>query len=647
MDGSTIKRGIPFSTAGMLVTLGIVFGDIGTSPLYVMRATISGGFPIEENFILGILSCVIWTLTVQTTLKYVLIVLRADNKGEGGILSLFALLRKNKKYIYLLAIGGGSLILAEGIITPAITVVSSIEGLTMINPEIKVVPIALVILTGLFMIQQFGTEHIGRFFGPLMLIWFSMLAVMGIINISQEVVVLKAFSPLYALRFLSDYPGAVLLLGAIFLCTTGAEALYTDLGHCGLKNIRMTWMFVKFSLIMNYLGQGAWILNNSHMIDANTNPFYAIMPEWFLPAGIIIATIAAIIASQAILSGSFTIISEAVSLNFWPRTRIKYPTLEKGQMYIASINWFLWISCLGVVMLFRESANMEAAYGLSINITMLITTLLMVSYLVMQRTNRLAVLLFMIFYLTVEGTFLYANLFKFSHGGWFTLLVGGLLSIIMFTWYNGRKITNRFLRFLPAKQYFDVLTDLRKDEVVPKTATNLAYMTKANRIEDVESKIINSIFATQPKRADHYWLIHVDITDNPHTMDYKVTRLIPDVLTRVDFFLGFKVERRINSMFRQIIHEMAKNGEIDLFSSFPSLRRHQMLTDFKFIIIDRLHATDLNFKFGEKLIINLYFLLTKISISDIRAFGFDTSTAFVEQIPLGHDYGKPFNLRRK
>jgi len=647
MDGSTIKRGIPFSTAGMLVTLGIVFGDIGTSPLYVMRATISGGFPIEENFILGILSCVIWTLTVQTTLKYVLIVLRADNKGEGGILSLFALLRKNKKYIYLLAIGGGSLILAEGIITPAITVVSSIEGLTMINPEIKVVPIALVILTGLFMIQQFGTEHIGRFFGPLMLIWFSMLAVMGIINISQEVVVLKAFSPLYALRFLSDYPGAVLLLGAIFLCTTGAEALYTDLGHCGLKNIRMTWMFVKFSLIMNYLGQGAWILNNSHMIDANTNPFYAIMPEWFLPAGIIIATIAAIIASQAILSGSFTIISEAVSLNFWPRTRIKYPTLEKGQMYIASINWFLWISCLGVVMLFRESANMEAAYGLSINITMLITTLLMVSYLVMQRTNRLAVLLFMIFYLTVEGTFLYANLFKFSHGGWFTLLVGGLLSIIMFTWYNGRKITNRFLRFLPARQYFDVLTDLRKDEVVPKTATNLAYMTKANRIEDVESKIINSIFATQPKRADHYWLIHVDITDNPHTMDYKVTRLIPDVLTRVDFFLGFKVERRINSMFRQIIHEMAKNGEIDLFSSFPSLRRHQMLTDFKFIIIDRLHATALNFKFGEKLIINLYFLLTKISISDIRAFGFDTSTAFVEQIPLGHDYGKPFNLRRK
>jgi len=610
MDGSTIKRGIPFSTAGMLVTLGIVFGDIGTSPLYVMRATISGGFPIEENFILGILSCVIWTLTVQTTLKYVLIVLRADNKGEGGILSLFALLRKNKKYIYLLAIGGGSLILAEGIITPAITVVSSIEGLTMINPEIKVVPIALVILTGLFMIQQFGTEHIGRFFGPLMLIWFSMLAVMGIINISQEVVVLKAFSPLYALRFLSDYPGAVLLLGAIFLCTTGAEALYTDLGHCGLKNIRMTWMFVKFSLIMNYLGQGAWILNNSHMIDANTNPFYAIMPEWFLPAGIIIATIAAIIASQAILSGSFTIISEAVSLNFWPRTRIKYPPLEKGQMYIASINWFLWISCLGVVMLFRESANMEAAYGLSINITMLITTLLMVSYLVMQRTNRLAVLLFMIFYLTVEGTFLYANLFKFSHGGWVTLLVGGLLSIIMFTWYNGRKITNRFLRFLPARQYFDVLTDLRKDEVVPKTATNLAYMTKANRIEDVESKIINSIFATQPKRADHYWLIHVDITDNPHTMDYKVTRLIPDVLTRVDFFLGFKVERRINSMFRQIIHEMAKNGEIDLFSSFPSLRRHQMLTDFKFIIIDRLHATDLNFKFGEKLIINLYFLLT-------------------------------------
>jgi len=647
MAGINKSHGIKFSLAGVIITLGIVFGDIGTSPLYVIKAVTRGVYPIQEHFVLGILSCVIWTLTIQTTIKYVLITLKADNKGEGGIFSLFALLRKSKRWIYVLAIAGGSLLLADGIITPAITVVSSIEGLRMINPDIKVIPIVIIIITLLFSIQQFGTEYVGRFFGPIMFIWFLMLGVLGLIEIQEKVLVLKAFNPYYAINLLTQYPAGILLLGAIFLCTTGAEALYADLGHCGIKNIRVSWIFVKTMLILNYLGQGAWLLSHGNEMTTTTNPFYAIMPIWFLPAGIFIATAAAIIASQALITASYTLISEAISLNFWPKIKIKYPTLQKGQMYIASINFFLWISCLGVVLIFRDSANMEAAYGLSINITMMIDTFLMVFYLSIKRVNPLLITLFLVTYLVFEGSFLYANMFKFTHGGFFPILIGGLLSIIMLSWYNGRKITNRFLRFLPLEQYLGVIKDLRNDNSIPKIATNLVFLTKANRSTDIESKIILSILNKQPKRADHYWLIHVDIMDEPRAMDYQVTHVIPGILTRVDFFLGFKVEPRINAMFKQITNEMARTGEIDLFSGYPSLRKHNILTDFRFILIDRINISDFDFKFKERLIMNVYLFFSRHSLSDVKALGFDASTVLIEPMSLGFDGITSFRLNRK
>ena len=638
------SHGVKFGVAGLLVTLGIVFGDIGTSPLYVMKAVIREGFPIETDFIVGVLSCVIWTLTIQTTIKYVIITLRADNKGEGGIFSLFALLRKSKRKVYILAIIGGSTLLADGIITPSITVVSSIEGLRLINPAIQVVPIVIIILTILFAVQQFGTEFIGKFFGPVMFIWFLMLGTFGVLEIHEQLSVLKAFNPYYALHLIWKYPGSILLLGAVFLCTTGAEALYTDLGHCGIKNIRISWIFVKTALILNYLGQGAWLLSHGHEIHKLTNPFYTIMPSWFLPMGIVIATSAAIIASQALISGSYTLITEAISLNFWPKIKIKYPTMQKGQMYVASINWILWFSCMLVVLIFKESDNMEAAYGLSITITMLITTFLMVSYLSLKRTPLIMVVLFFSVYLIVEGAFLYANLYKFSHGGWFTIVAAGILVVIMLSWYHGRKITNRFLRFLPLEQYVDTIKDLRNDSSVPKTASNLVYLTKANRITDVESKIILSILNKQPKRADHYWLIHVDIMDDPRTTEYKVSHIIPGILTRIDFYLGFKVERRIHSMFKQITNEMAKRGDIDLFSGYPSLRKHNIITDFRFIIIDRLNISDLEFKFFERLIINVYLFLVRHSLSDVKALGFDASSVYIEQMALGFEGGTNFRL---
>jgi KUP system potassium uptake protein len=647
MSGIHKSQGIKLSAAGLLVTLGIVFGDIGTSPLYVMKAVIREDFPIEPDFIIGVLSCVIWTLTIQTTLKYVFITLRADNKGEGGIFSLFALLRKSKRRIYILAIIGGSTLLADGIITPSITVVSSIEGLKLINPAIQVVPIVLGILTLIFAVQQFGTENIGRFFGPVMLCWFLMLGILGIAEIHEQVAVLKAFNPWYALHLLWKYPGSILLLGAVFLCTTGAEALYTDLGHCGIKNIRISWIFVKATLILNYLGQGAWLLSHSHELASLPNPFYAIMPVWFLPVGIALATAAAIIASQALISGSYTLISEAISLNFWPKIKIKYPTLQKGQMYIASINWFLWLSCLLVVLIFRASDNMEAAYGLSITITMLITTFLMVSYLSLKQTSVALIGIFLATYLVIEGAFLYANLFKFTHGGWFTILAAGLLVIVMLSWYHGRKITNRYLRFLPLEQYLDVIKDLRNDSSIPKTASNLVFLTKANRASDVESKILLSILNRQPKRADHYWFIHVDIMDDPHAMEYKVTHIIPGILTRVDFFLGFKVEPRINSMFKHITHELAREGEIDLFSGYPSLRKHNILTDFRFIMIDRLNISDLDFSWIERLVMNVYLFFVRHTQTDVKSLGFDVSTVHIEPMPLGFEGTATFRLHRK
>jgi KUP system potassium uptake protein len=639
------SHGIKFSVAGLLVTLGIVFGDIGTSPLYVMKAILREGFPIEPEFILGVLSCVIWTLTIQTTIKYVVITLRADNKGEGGIFSLFALLRKSKRWVYILAIIGGSTLLADGIITPSITVVSSIEGLQLINPAIKVVPIVLIIITLLFTVQQFGTEHIGKFFGPIMFLWFLMLGTLGLMEIHEQLAVLKAFNPYYAIHLLWTYPGSILLLGAVFLCTTGAEALYTDLGHCGIKNIRISWIYVKTALVLNYLGQGAWILSHSNEVTGGlTNPFYTIMPAWFLPAGIALATAAAVIASQALISGSYTLISEAIALNFWPKIKINYPTLQKGQMYISSINWFLWFSCVLVVLIFKESNNMEAAYGLSITITMIITTFLMVSYLSLKRVPVLIITLFFGVYALIEGAFLYANLFKFSHGGWFTILMAGILVIIMLSWYLGRRITNRFLRFLPIEQYVDTIKDLRNDISVPKTSSNLVYLTKANRTSDVESKVILSILNKQPKRADHYWLIHVDIMDDPRTMEYKVKQLIPGILTRIDFFLGFKVERKIHSMFKHITNEMAKKGEIDLFSGYPSLRKHNVITDFRFIIIDRLNISDIEFKFFDRVIINFYVFLVRHSLSDVKALGFDASSVFIEQMSLGFEGVSNFRL---
>jgi KUP system potassium uptake protein len=620
---------------GMIITLGIVFGDLGTSPLYVMKAIVSGANGhVDQDFILGALSCLIWTLTLQTTVKYVLLIMRADNHGEGGIMALYALVRKRKKGLFIIAAVGASALLADGVITPSITVVSAVEGLQLNFPRLSVVPIAIGIIAGLFLIQKLGTAAIGKSFGPIMLIWFLTLAALGLPYLIQNPIVLKAFNPIYALKLLFLHPGGFFLLGAVFLVTTGAEALYSDLGHCGYKNIRLSWLFVKVTLIINYLGQGAWVLMQGSNPGELTNPFFAIMPSWFLPGGVLLSTAAAIIASQALISASYTIISEAIQLNFWPKIKIDYPTQVKGQMYISSLNWMLFAACVGVVLMFRTSSNMEAAYGLAITITMLMTTLLMREFLKIVRVRHSLVMLFTVTYLVIEGTFLIANMLKFIHGGWFTLLLAGLVFYVMFIWYRARQIKNRFTRFVTVADYYDQLVDLSKDQTVGKYATNLVYLTRADKLTDVEAKVIYSIFSKNPKRADTYWFMHIDITDEPYTTEYSVDHLIPGVLIRIEFRLGFKVQPRINLLFNEVLRELSFNHEIDLLSNYPSLRKYEIGADFRFIIIHRIRNFDFRFTGKERFVLDNYTVLDKLSLSNVNAYGLDASNVMVEEVPL-------------
>lgn len=621
------------SAAGVLISLGIIYGDIGTSPLYVFKAIVEDRI-ITPDLILGGLSCIFWTLTLQTTLKYVVITLRADNKGEGGIFSLYSLVKRKAKWLIVPAMIGGCALLADGIITPPITVSSAIEGLGILYPGLPTVPIVIAILTLLFVIQQFGTSLVGKAFGPIMFIWFGMMAVLGVSFIVQYPAVLKAINPYYAYQILVSSPSAFLILGAVFLCTTGAEALYSDLGHCGKSNIRTSWIYVKACLVLNYMGQGVWLLQHQGSTLDGANPFFQIMPSWFLIFGIGIATIAAIIASQALISGSFTLIAEAVRLNLWPKVRINYPTDQKGQLYVPSINWLLWLGCLLVVFTFQASAKMEAAYGLSITVAMLMTTILLSIYLRRKKFPTYLIVIFLTVYLLIELTFLAGNLAKIMHGGWFTLVLGSILFSVMWAWSSARKIKNRFVKFVEIEEYYPIIKDLSEDETVPKFASQLVYLTSANFSSEIELKIMYSILQKQPKRADVYWLVHVDVMDEPYTNDYKVEYLIPGKLIRLDFKLGFRVEQRINVLFRKVVEDLVKNKEIDITSKYPSLNKNHIVGDFRFVVLEKVLSRSNKLPFMERFIMDYYFILRKLSLSEEKGFGLDASFVKIERVPL-------------
>lgn len=632
----------------LLVTLGIIYGDIGTSPLYVMSAVV-GDKVINSEMIIGAMSLVIWTLTFQTTIKYVVFTLRADNKGEGGIFSLYALIKKAKrKWLIFPAIIGGCCILGEGIITPPISVASAVEGLKLIPrfSEIHTIPIVIAIITLLFFIQQFGTKFIGRFFGPVMLTWFLTLGVVGFMGLSQNLTVLKAFNPYYGINLLINYPGGFWLLGAVFLCTTGAEALYSDMGHCGRPNIRISWIFVKSMLVLNYMGQTAWLVSMEGKKLNGANPFYSIMPEWFLPVGIGIATIATIVASQALISGSFTLINEAMRLNFWPKVKIKYPTELKGQMYISSINWLLYFGCVFIVLYFKEAKNMEAAYGLTIILGMVMSSRLLAFFMRLKKYPKLFLYAFVVTYIMIEGTFLIALLEKFPKGGYVTLIIALFLAGIMGCWYMAKLIRNRYVDLVPLDNYKLMLCDLSTDPSIQKYATHLVYMTSANSPKEIESKIIYSILQKRPKKADIYWFVHVDVMDEPYRMDYKVTHIADEDIIRVDFRIGFRIAPRINLMFRKVVADMVLNKEVDITSRYESLNKNNVIGDFKFVVLEKFLSYENDLPLFEKIILNIYFFLKRFSLSEAKAFGLDSSSVKVEKFPMVISPPKELNLKR-
>ena len=628
------KHSDAVSAAGLLVAMGIIYGDIGTSPLYTLRAVIGAENVIRADVVRGALSCVFWTLTLQTTIKYVILILRADNRGEGGIFALYALVRRHARWLTLPAIIGGAALLADGIITPPISVSSAIEGLRQIYPDIETIPIVIAILTVIFLIQTFGTSVVGTTFGPVMLVWFTMLATLGLVQLLQAPGILVALNPYYAWWLLTQYPGGFWLLGSVFLCTTGAEALYSDMGHCGRSNIRVSWGFVKTALLLNYFGQGAWLLSIEGQKLGERVPFYQVMPEWFLTIGIVIATAATVIASQALISGSFTLISEAIRLNFWPKVRLRYPSVQKGQLYVPSVNLLLWMGCVGVVLYFRESSNMEAAYGLAITITMLMTTMLFSYYLYTHKYQAWGVVLFLVVYLGIEGSFLVANLIKFPNGGWVSVLIGVSIASVMYVWLQAFKIKLRLTEYVRIDQYTQSIKELSRDISIPKYATHLVFMSNAGRQSEIESKIIYSIFQKRPKRADIYWFVHVDTTDDPYTMEYKVNTIAPDDAYKVTFRLGFRVEQRINLFFRKVIEDMVKNKEVDITSRYESLSRQNVIGDFRFVVLEKFLSFENELPARERFIMNIYFTVKGFTTPEDRWFGLDSSSVKIEKVPL-------------
>lgn len=629
---STHKK---LTAMGLLIAIGIVFGDIGTSPLYVMRTILRANPHFDANYILGAVSCIIWTLTLQTTLKYVIVALRADNKGEGGVLALFTLIRKRGyRWLFIVAILGASTLIADGVITPAITVTSAIEGLHGLSTDIPIVPIVLFIISTVFFIQRFGTGSIGTYFGPFMLVWFLLLGILGMIHVVDYPYIIKALNPYYAIKLLASSPEWFLILGAVFLCTTGAEALYSDLGHCGRRNITISWIFVKVMLILNYMGQGAYIVSHSASMHTGINPFYAIMPNWLLIPGIIMATGAAIIASQALISGCFTIFSEAVHLNFWPTMKFKYPSIDKGQIYIPRINNLLYILCIITVLLFQTSAHMEAAYGLSITITMLTTTVMLAVYLKQRFTPHWLVIAFLLVYLLIEGFFFLANLTKFAHGGWFTIMLALIAGSTMYIWYRAWNIRRKYLKFKKLSDYYDIIRDLKADETIPKYATNLVYIRQSDSDDMVEDKLIYSIINKQPKRADHYFLVHFSNDDAPDTLNYTCHELIEQTLYAINIRVGYRVNPLMTLYLRQIVEDLIAQHRFDIRSCYPSLRKHNIAGDFRFIVLHRIYYASTVVSASDNFMLHLFGFIRHIGIDDEQALGLDTSNVTVERVPF-------------
>lgn len=659
---STQKKKL--TIGGLFITLGVVYGDIGTSPLYVMKALIHGNdglANISDEFIYGSLSLVFWTLTLLTTIKYVSIALRADNHGEGGIFSLYTLIRKKAKWLIVPAMIGGATLLADGILTPAVTVTTAVEGLRGIPSYIEhfgssqntVLLITIIIISFLFMIQRFGTEVIGRLFGPIMFLWFLMLAVLGVLNTLGNWDILRSLSPYYGIKLLlsEENKSGFLILGSIFLATTGAEALYSDLGHVGRKNIYASWPFVKLSLLLNYFGQGAWLLSvkdkPSFQHIEEINPFFEMMPASFRIIGVVFATLAAIIASQALISGSYTLVSEAIKLNLWPRLQIIYPTNTKGQLYIPVINSILWAACIGVVLYFRTSEHMEAAYGLAITITMLMTTILLYNYLIYRNVSHFISLIVLFFFGGLETMFFLSSATKLFHGGFVTVLIALIILSIMVIWHKAYVIEHNVAKEVSLVDHVSRLEAVKADYSIPLYATNLVYLTSKSRPGKVDSEVMYSIFDKQPKRAEVYWFINVEVTDEPRTMEYVVENFGTDSVIKVKLRLGFRMEQKISTYMRQVVIDLMKSGDINKQPQKWSINEfNRNVGDFCFVIVREDLSTDTELSALNRFIMQTKLSIKKLAVSPVKWFGLEYTDVKIEHVPLLLGKRKKTRLKR-
>lgn len=638
--------------AGLLVSIGIVYGDIGTSPLYVMKAIVNenGGIAsVNREYIVGSISLILWTITLLTTVKYVLIALKATNHGEGGIFSLYALVRKKAKWLVLPALIGGAALLADGTLTPAVTVTTAIEGLKNMRfgndipvpNQNSVLIITIIILLFLFSIQRMGTSIIGKTFGPIMLIWFTFLGLTGAMNLSHDLSLLEALNPVLAVKILFSPANKVggLILGAVFLATTGAEALYSDVGHVGKGNIMTSWPYVFICLALNYLGQGGWILENPNYHAGNTdfNPFFEALPSQWKFFAIILATLAAIIASQALITGSFTLVSEASGLKFLPRMKIIYPSTEQGQIFIPSINKMLCAATIGIVFLFKTSEHMEAAYGLAITVTMLMTTILLFEYLSLKKVNILLRLVFLFLFGAIESMFLISSLAKFLHGGYVTVIIAAFIGAIMYIWYFGNKVRDRREAknaYVRLDEYTSMLSNLSHDDSVPLYATNLVYMAKVKYNKFIKRDILYSILDKRPKRAHAYWFVTVNVTNEPFTAEYAINTYGTKNVINVQLYLGFKQQQKVNVYLRQIVHELIKDGTIESQPQEYTTTPGRDVGDFKFVIVNDVISPQTQLNTYEKWLVESRVWLQNLSSNPAVWFGLEYADTVVERVPL-------------
>lgn len=650
------------SAAGLLIAIGIVYGDIGTSPLYVMKSIVEGNGGIgnvNRDFIIGSISLVLWTVTLLTTLQTVIIALKATNHGEGGIFALYTLVRKRAKWLVLPALIGGAAILADGTLTPAVTVTTAIEGLNFggnvpVSTQNMVIAITVVILLVLFSIQKMGTSIIGKAFGPIMFLWFTFLGVMGVMNMVGDWSILQAINPIYAIRLLvSPYNKAGLfILGSIFLATTGAEALYSDVGHVGKSNIIGSWPFVFVCLSLNYFGQGVWILNNPTYRPADggvLNPFFEMIPANIRLFAIILATIAAVIASQALITGSFTLVAEASGLKFLPRMNINYPSNEKGQIYIPSINNGICVATIAIVLYFQTSAHMEAAYGLSITISMLMTTILLYEWLVMKKVNTVWNWIFLIFFGVLDIMFMISSLTKFTHGGYVSLFIAGAIGFIMYVWYYGNKVRdkrearNAYVRL---DEYTDMLTNLSHDENYPTYATNLVYMANVKYNKFIKREILYSILDKRPKRAKAYWFVTVNVTNEPFTAEYAVNTYGTKNVINIQLYLGFKKQTSVNVYIRQIVHDLIADGTIEPQPQEYTTSPGRDVGDFSFVIVNDVISPQTQLVGYEKWLVEARVRLQNLSSNPASWFGLEYADTVIERVPLILGRPNPSYIKR-